>query len=84
MTPAYLKESEIAALFGRRRTWWTSRRTEFEALGFPKRDPIVGLTLKADVDEWIARRRVLGQRDLARFADHHTESPQPRENLGRL
>jgi hypothetical protein len=50
-------------------------RPALEALGFPKTDPICGLTIKADVDAWVSRRR--------RYADRDTVE-QPKEAVPKI
>jgi hypothetical protein len=74
MTPAYLSDSQIAALFSRKVTWFRSKRAALEAEGFPARDALVGHTLAADVHAWLARRRVLADRDGLQTGRHH-ETP---------
>lgn len=54
---AYGSDSWIAARFGRSLEWFRKSRTKLEADGFPKPDPLIGFTLKADVDAWLAKRR---------------------------
>ena len=47
----------VAARLGRDYRWFSRNKASLEKEGFPKRDPIVGQWIKADVDAWIARRR---------------------------
>lgn len=59
---AYGSDRYCATVLGKSVDWFKKHRAELEADGFPKTDPLVGLTCKADVEAWIARRR--------RVADH--------------
>ena len=57
--PAYLADREIAYLLGRKVAWFRKHRDDLMREGFPPKDKIIGLTLRADVEAWIAKRRVL-------------------------
>ena len=59
MAPAYLTDIQVAATLGRKVTWLKNNRPMLEQEGFPRRDKLVGLTLAADVNAWLARRRVV-------------------------
>ena len=54
---AFGSEAWIAARLGRSRSWLRSNRAALHAVGFPRPDPLVGLTLKDDVAAWLMRRR---------------------------
>ncbi|WP_339113283.1 hypothetical protein [Thioclava sp. GXIMD2076] len=54
---AYGSDQWVAATLGRRITWFRSHRDKLGREGFPKRDPLTGLTIKADVIAWIEKRR---------------------------
>lgn len=55
---AYGSEQWCAATMGYGYDNWRKHiRATLEAEGFPRRDPLVGLTLKADVEAWLAKRR---------------------------
>lgn len=65
---AYGSEQWCAAKLGYGyENWRKNIRTALEAEGFPRRDPLVGLTLKADVEAWLAKRRRVS--DTVRAAD---------------
>ena len=49
-------------------------RPLFEVEGFPKVDPLVGLTLKADVDAFLAKRRRVADPDPAAHHGRETTS----------
>jgi len=54
---AYGSEKWCAATIGvGYDSWRKYRRRALESDGFPKRDALVGLTLKADVMAWLASR----------------------------
>tara|TARA_R110000737_G_scaffold288712_1_gene295303 strand:+ start:903 stop:1163 length:261 start_codon:yes stop_codon:yes gene_type:complete len=40
-----------------------SKRSNMEAEGFPTRDPILNMYIKADVDAWIKNRRKISDSD---------------------
>lgn len=56
-SPAWCAET-----LGRPPDWFRRERAALETIGFPKVDPITGLTLKADVQAWISRRRKYADR----------------------
>jgi hypothetical protein len=79
--PAYLADREIAYLLGRKVAWFRKHRDDLVREGFPPKDKIIGLTCRADVEAWIAKRRVLSDR----VETHHdTTDIQPKENLNAL
>lgn len=51
-SPAWCAET-----LGRSSEWFRRERGALESIGFPRVDPVTGLTLKADVRAWISRRR---------------------------
>lgn len=75
MTPAYLSDRALATYLGLSLTTFRTKRPDLEREGFPRKDRLVGMTLTADVDAWLARRRVVPDRIVVRNAagDHHTE-----------
>lgn len=72
--PAYLRDIEIAELLGRSKNWFCKERPRLEREGFPRVDGLIGLTCRADVEAWIARRRQVPDADVARTtisSDYH-------------
>lgn len=59
---AYGSERWVAITLGKSVDWLKKHRAELESDGFPQKDRLVGLTMKADVEAWLGRRR--------RIADH--------------
>lgn len=47
----------VAACFGKSKSWFLQNRERLEAEGFPRRDPIIGTWIKADVIAFISSRR---------------------------
>ena len=74
MTPAYLTDAQILKLLNRGKNFMTQNRALMEREGFPKRDPLIGLTCAADVHAWIARRR--------QVADAPVAAIMPQKSLG--
>ena len=71
---AYGSERWSAARLGLSWETFRRRRDALEAEGFPKRDAIVGLRVKADVDAWIAKRRKIADaRSATTTAPTHSE-----------
>jgi predicted DNA-binding transcriptional regulator AlpA len=58
----------VATTLGMSKDSFFRRRADLEAHGFPRRDPLTNLWLKADVDAWIAKRR--------RIADDEAAKPE--------
>lgn len=56
---AFGSDAWCAEKLGQSRDWFRRMRPDLEVIGFPVRDRITGLTIKADVEAWIARRRSL-------------------------
>lgn len=54
---AYGSERWCAATLGKSYEWFRKARADLEADGFPPRDGLIKLTMKADVHAWIAKRR---------------------------
>ncbi|MCJ8138567.1 hypothetical protein [Falsirhodobacter halotolerans] len=75
---AYGSDRWVAITLGKSLDWFKKHRPELERDGFPKKDGLVGLTMKADVEAWLGRRR--------RIADHvEARIPagdQSKEDLG--
>lgn len=46
-----------AARIGRPYSWFSKNMKRLKAEGFPEVDPLVGLYVKSDVDEWVERRK---------------------------
>lgn len=80
MTPAYLPDPALAAALGIPATRFKRIRPQLETEGFPKKDRIVGLTLAADVEAWLARRRTINDPVPAKPA-HHTTTGEHHENF---
>jgi DNA-binding transcriptional regulator YhcF (GntR family) len=80
MTPAYLSDRALAAHLGLSLTTLRKKRPDLEREGFPKKDGLVGMTLTADVDAWLARRRVVPDRSGVHISVGH----QPSENVDAL
>lgn len=80
MTLAYLTDTQICEMFQKSTGWLRKTRAALEAEGFPPKDRLVGLTLAADVNAWLARRRVLADREPAADAVHHITPPKERLN----
>jgi len=74
MTPAFLSDRAVAEHLGLPVSTFRKKRAALEAEGFPAKDRLVGLTLAADVNAWLARRRVLADRDEVQTGRHH-ETP---------
>lgn len=72
MTPAYLTDIQVAETLGRKVTWLKNNRPMLEQEGFPRRDKLVGLTLAADVNAWLARRRVVADPVHTPTEAHHS------------
>lgn len=71
-----------AATLGKSVDWFRKNRNKLEGDGFPRVDPLIGLTMKADVEAWLARRRRLADHDVARMSGyHHTATHVSKENL---
>ncbi|MDB6151485.1 MAG: hypothetical protein JWQ44_2933 [Chthoniobacter sp.] len=71
ITPAYVADKDLAALLNKSVAWFRTNRPTLEREGFPQKDRLIGLTLLADVEAWIARRRVVAD---AREVVHHQPS----------
>ena len=75
--PAYLADREIAYMLGRRVAWLRKHRADLMREGFPPKDKIIGLTLRADVEAWIAKRRIVA--DAVPVTKAVTITTKPRE-----
>lgn len=74
MNPAYMTDIEVAKMLGRSKNWMCDNRPTLEREGFPRRDALIGLTCRADIEAWIARRRQVadaGPRRDTITGDHH-------------
>lgn len=75
----YGSDRWCAATLGRSYEWFRKQRQTLEGNGFPRRDALLNLTMKADVYAWIAKRRKISD---PASAPHTTEGgQQSRENL---
>ena len=63
-TAAYGSDAWCAAKLGRTLNWIRNNRQTLEAEGFPRRDMLIGQTLKADVEAWLAKRRRVTDADV--------------------
>jgi hypothetical protein len=79
--PAYLTEHLVAFRLARKVTWLRSNREKLEREGFPRKDPLVGLTLTVDFEAWIELRRRIANPNGAAKAAHHSNTPLSGENL---
>lgn len=77
---AYGSNQWCATSLGKSKDWFFRNRKVLEADGFPQRDPIIGLTLKADVHAWIAKRRRISDLAVAPFTTTGAQ-PHNKENL---
>lgn len=62
-----------AMRLGRSVDWFRSNRDLLEQEGFPKKDPIIGLYMKSDVNAWLDSRAQKRQSGAA----HHTATSDP-------
>ena len=82
MTPAYIPDTEVARLLGRSKNWFCQRRPHLEREGFPRVDGLIGLTCRADIEAWIARRRQVS--DAVQVGEHHADDSANGDDHGRL
>lgn len=75
---AFGSERWCAAKLGQSLDWFKKTRPVLEHEGFPAKDKLIGLTLKADVDAFLAKRRRVA--DPAPAAAY----PEPRSKGARL
>ena len=68
---AYGSDKWCAMRLGRSDHWFRRQRPILEGEGFPKRDKLIGMTHKSDVETWLSRRRVLADDGNARTTGHH-------------
>ena len=66
---AYGSVSWCAETLGRSTDWFRKERDTLESMGFPKVDLVTGLTLKADVQAWISRRRKYSDRAIVEASE---------------
>ncbi|MFD1913836.1 hypothetical protein [Halodurantibacterium flavum] len=71
---AYGSDRWCAITLGRGLEWFRKRRDQLEVAGFPAKDPITGLTMKADVNAWLARRRRIADAETSRHKAHKPPS----------
>lgn len=82
--PAYLPDTLVAYHLGRKVTWLRSNRDKLEADGFPRKDRLVGMTLRADLEAWIAKRRRIADPVKGQTPSGHTTTPLSEEKLNAL
>lgn len=72
-TAAYGSDAWCAAKLGKSLHWFRKNRGTLEREGFPKRDMLVGQTLKADVEAFLAKRRRVSDADVVAITGgkHH-------------
>jgi hypothetical protein len=82
---AFGSDRWCADRLGKSLAWFRSNRERLEREGFPKKDLLLGLTHKSDVEAFLARRRKVADADVATatVAVHHTTNP-PKEKLHEL
>lgn len=66
---AFGSDAWCAATMGKSVEWFRKMRPDLEVIGFPIRDRITGLTIKADVEAWIARRRQVPDRAIVETSE---------------
>lgn len=62
---AYGSDKWCAARLGQSLNWFKKNRPILEHEGFPSKDRLFGLTLKADVEAFLAKRRRMADPDPA-------------------
>jgi hypothetical protein len=77
---AYGSDAWCAITLGRPLSWFKANRAKLEAEGFPKVDPLIGLSQKVDVDAWIVRRRQVSN-DIVVETNHHTTTVKEHLNV---
>jgi len=70
---AYGSDRWVAATLGSSVDWLKKNREALEREGLPRKDDLVGLTLKADVEAFLAKRRRVSDYSVA--AAHHGQRP---------
>lgn len=74
----YGSEYWCAQALGRSDTWFRKARPTLEKDGFPAKDKLIGMTQKADVYAWIARRRKIADAErTAQRGQHHISKENP-------
>jgi predicted DNA-binding transcriptional regulator AlpA len=63
MSAALLSAREVAGMFGRSAPWFYERRRVLEKAGFPKKDATLGGWHRLAVEQWLARRAGVVERD---------------------
>lgn len=79
--PAYLPDTLVAYHLGRKVAWLRTHRPKLEADGFPRKDKLIGMTLRADLDAWIAKRRRIADPEQVNIEVGNTKAPHSGENL---
>ncbi len=81
---AYGSDRWCADRLGKSVSWFRKHRPRLEREGFPRKDALIGLTLKADVDAFLARRRKVTDAGPVQQDMHHTTTPSSGEQLDAL
>lgn len=67
---AYASDRWVSGRLGQSVDWLKKNRPALEREGFPQKDGLFGLTLKADIEAFLAKRRRVADPEAA--AEHHT------------
>lgn len=78
---AYGSERWCSLTLGKSYEWFRKARPDLEADGFPRRDALLKLTMKADVHAWIARRRKIADYRVAPNTTSGASTTISKENL---
>ncbi len=81
MNPAYLHDALVAVRLGLKEQRFKKLRPDLEREGFPKKDRLIGQTLAADVEAWLARRRTIADPVPVPDGAHHTTTGEHSENF---
>jgi hypothetical protein len=86
LTPlaAFGSDRWCAERLGKSIGWFRTHRPRLEREGFPAKDTLIGLTLKADVDAFLARRRKVADAAPVHQDAHHATTAASEENLSAL
>jgi hypothetical protein len=80
---AYGSDLWVAQTLGKSVSWLRLNRPALEREGFPRKDKLIGLTLKADVEAFLARRRTVPDAGqvIAPMAVHHITTKESLHDL---
>jgi hypothetical protein len=56
VNPLYVGPKWIAQALGRGSSWFYANRDKLYEQGFPRPDPVIGLTSRESVEKWVANR----------------------------